>query len=72
MDMGGMSMSGGMDMGSGRLFELTNMAIARLYWYLIAGSVGLLGLRRFVTYRRRVWGYVRYLRAFPLVNIARF
>jgi hypothetical protein len=72
MDMSGMTMGEGMDMGSDGLFKTTNMAIARLYWYLIAGCVGLLALRRFVAYRRRVWGYVRRLLAYPFVNIARF
>ena len=30
----------GMDMGSNGLFRGSNMALARLYWYIIAGVVG--------------------------------
>ena len=30
----------GMDMGSNDPFRGTNMALARLYWYLIVGVVG--------------------------------
>lgn len=36
MDMGSM---GGMDMGSASLFQPTNMAIARAFWYIIAVMV---------------------------------
>jgi hypothetical protein len=51
--MDGMNMSGGMDMGSSGMFKGTNMGIARLYWYLIAAVVSLLGLRRVFEWNRR-------------------
>jgi ferredoxin-NADP reductase len=46
MDMSGMSGMGGMDMSSDGMFKGTNMHIARVYWYLAATVVTLLGLRR--------------------------
>ena len=46
MDMSGMSGMGGMDMSSAGMFQGTNMHIARVYWYLAATVVALLGLRR--------------------------
>ena len=49
MDMSG----GGMDMGGVSMFKVTNMGIARLYWYLIAAVVAVLGLRRLVEWSRR-------------------
>ena len=55
MDMSGMSGSGGMDMSSDGMFKGTNMHIARVYWYLAATVVALLGLRRvFEKLRTRV------------------
>ena len=32
---------GDMDMGSSGLFRVGNLALARLYWYIIAGVLGL-------------------------------
>lgn len=43
MDMG----TGGMDMGSG-MFSQDNIALARAYWYIIAGVLALLLLIRLV------------------------
>ena len=43
MDMG----TGGMDMGSG-MFSKDNQALARAYWYIIAGVLALLLLIRLV------------------------
>ena len=40
-----MSEMGGMDMGSSALFKPTNMSIARMYWYVVAVTVGVLVLR---------------------------
>jgi hypothetical protein len=51
--MDGMGMSGGMDMGSVSMFKETNMRLARLYWYLVAATVSLLGLRRLVEWTRK-------------------
>lgn len=67
MDMGSMGGMGGMDMGGDGLFKSTNMAIARLYWYLAAGCVALLGFRRLVNYQRRIWRYV--LPSLPLFTM---
>ena len=54
-DMGDM---GGMDMSSDGLFYSTNTALARLYWYIILGVVGmcllLRGVRAFVVFSRFV------------------
>jgi ferredoxin-NADP reductase len=47
MDMSGIS-GMGMDMGSDGMFKGTNMHIARVYWYLAAAVVALLGLRRVI------------------------
>jgi hypothetical protein len=58
MDMGGMDMSGGMDMGSSGLFQPTNMAIAWNYWVIIAAVVVSLGLRRSLDFARRCWRYI--------------
>lgn len=53
--MSGMSGMGGMDMSSDGMFKGTNMHIARVYWYLAAAIVALLGLRRvFEKLRTRV------------------
>ncbi|KAK4544571.1 hypothetical protein LTR36_004143 [Oleoguttula mirabilis] len=46
MDMSGMDMSGGVDMASSGLFTPFNKAIARGYWYGIAGVAGFLTLVR--------------------------
>lgn len=51
--MNGMVMGSGMDMGSAGLFKDTNMRIARLYWYLVAATVAVLGLRRATEWIRR-------------------
>jgi len=48
-DMGGMGMSGGMDMASAGLFTPVNEAIAHGFWYAIAAIVGLLGCVRLVS-----------------------
>ena len=37
---------GGMDMGTQGMFAPTNMSIARAYWYIVAGTVGVLTSRR--------------------------
>jgi hypothetical protein len=46
-DMGDMSGMGGMDMGT-NLFQSTNMSMARIFWYMIAATVGLSAACRFV------------------------
>jgi hypothetical protein len=51
--MDGMVMGSGMDMSSDGLFKDTNMRIARLYWYLVAATVAVLGLRRVTEWIRR-------------------
>lgn len=38
-----------MDMGT-NMFQTTNMALARTYWYIIAGVVGLLAVVRAVNF----------------------
>lgn len=50
MDMSGMS--GGMDMSSDGMFKGTNMKIARLYWYIVAGVVAFLFLQRCIEWTR--------------------
>jgi hypothetical protein len=40
---------GGMDMGT-NLFQTTNMALARDFWYIIAGVLGLLLSFRAINY----------------------
>lgn len=55
--MDGMAMSSGMDMGAVGMFKGTNMGIARLYWYLVAATVALLGLRRAVEWIRKRHAY---------------
>lgn len=47
MDMGMSSGTGGMDMGSG-MFSQDNRALARAYWYIIAGVLAFLLLIRLV------------------------
>ncbi|KAK8081251.1 hypothetical protein PG996_000032 [Apiospora saccharicola] len=53
MDMG----TGGMDMGSG-MFSQDNMALARAYWYIIAGVLALLMLIRLVNFGQH-WSRLR-------------
>lgn len=48
MDMDGMD-GMTMDMGSG-MFQTKNMSLARAYWYLIAGVLGLLLTIRAINY----------------------
>ncbi|KAJ9616854.1 ferric-chelate reductase Frp1 [Cladophialophora chaetospira] len=45
MDMSGMS---GMDMSTAGMFTPTNKKVAHLYWYIVAGVVGVLVFRRLV------------------------
>lgn len=55
MDMDGMDMSGmsgGMDMSSDGMFKGTNMKLARLYWYIVVGVIGVLFLRRCIDWTR--------------------
>jgi hypothetical protein len=40
-------------MGSAGMFRGTNMGIARLYWYLVAAVIALLGMRRLIEWTRR-------------------
>ncbi len=51
MDMGGMSM--GMSMGSSSGFYATNSALARSYWYIIAGVLGFALLLRILDFIQR-------------------
>ncbi|KAK8090480.1 hypothetical protein PG997_005441 [Apiospora hydei] len=55
MDMG----MGGMDMGSG-MFSQDNMALARAYWYIIAGVLALLLLIRLVNSGQHWLSSIRY------------
>ena len=58
MDTSIMADMGGMDMSSDGLFYNTNTALARLYWYLVVGFVGirlfLRGARVFLVFVRFV------------------
>lgn len=51
MDMSGSGMSS-MGMGTS-LFQVDNMGLARAYWYLIAGALGLFFVIRAVNYAER-------------------
>jgi hypothetical protein len=55
--MDGMAMGNGMDMGSVGMFKETNMKIAQLYWYLVAATAAVLGLRRVTEWIRRKNAY---------------
>lgn len=50
--MDGMSDMGGMDMGNQEMFTPPNMTIARLYWYLVAASIGVVAFRPVFEYSR--------------------
>jgi membrane protein required for beta-lactamase induction len=45
MDHSGMSMSMGTN-----LFQTTNMALARDFWYIVAGVVGAMGIARLINF----------------------
>lgn len=55
--MGSMDM-GGMDSSSAGVFKPTNMYIARVYWYIVAAFVALLGLIRLFNASSNLWMYV--------------
>lgn len=44
-----MEMGGGMSMGT-NMFQTTNMGLARTFWYIIAGVLGLLAAFRAVNF----------------------
>ena len=55
--MANMGDMGGMDMSSDGLFYSTNTALARLYWYLVLGVIGLCLLLRGVGAFRVFWRF---------------
>lgn len=58
MDMSDMAGMGGMDTGGSGMFQLTNMKIARMYWYFVAAVVALSLVVRLCNSFRTLHAYV--------------